>query len=181
MQAQSDPARDYKNYPIIVTLQFHAFALPFKDFKSNFKNVGIGLGTEISHNGQDNWVQQFNILWYKNKSLGNGIHVNTQTVWRPTIAGEVYSEVKLGIGCLYSFRPNMGYQQVEGKWLAMGHKGKMMLAIPVGVGIGYHNYSASTQVSPFTGYQFMLVNSYSKSIPLVPETLVQFGTRIHTK
>jgi len=179
--AQSDPATDYKNFPIIVTLQFHAFAVPFRDFASNFKNVGIGLGTEVSLNGDDNWVQQFNLIWYRNKALGNGLHVNTQTTWRPTIGKEGYSEIRLGVGYLYSFRPQTAFRQINGEWVSQAHQGKMMLTIPVGIAFGYHNYTSGTQVSPFLGYQLMLVNQYSKSIPLVPETLVQAGTRIHTK
>ena len=58
-------------------------------------------------------------------------------------------------------------------------KGKGLFAIPAGVSLGYNDYSEKTYVSPFTSYQFILLKGYNKSIPLVPETLVQFGSRIH--
>lgn len=176
-----DGKQDYKNFPIVVSLQFHAFSLPFRDFKSNFKNLGIGIGTEVSLNGKDNWAQQLNIVWYRNSALGNGLLMSTQTAWRPTIESEIYSEVRIGAGYLYSFRPTQSYRQIDGEWISVGRKGKMMLTIPVGVSLGYHNYSSGTQVSPFIGYQFMIVNGYNKSIPIVPETLVQAGTRVHLK
>lgn len=181
VQAQSDPAKVYHNFPIIVSVQFHSFSLPFRNLGSNFRNVGIGLGTEVSLNGKDNWAQQFGVVWYANKNLGNGILIHTQSVWRPIIADQVYSEVKMGLGYLYSYRPSESYQQMNGEWVSVHKKGKMMFTLPVGLSLGYHNYSTSTQVSPFVSYQFLLVNGYNKSIPLVPETLLQVGSRVHVK
>lgn len=178
---QSEGDKGYKNFPLVVTIQFHAFSLPFRDIKSNFKNIGIGLGTEVSLNGQANLAQQVNVVWYHNKVMGNGLFFYTQSAWRPTIKSEIFAEVKVGAGYLYSFRPSNSYKQINGDWVSVGRKGKMMFTIPVGISIGDHNYSSGTQVSPFVGYQFMLVNGYNKSIPLVPETLVQVGSRVHFK
>lgn len=179
--SQADPAKVYQNFPLIVTLQFHSFALPFKELKSNFKNVGIGIGTEVSLNGKDNWAQQFSVVWYRNKALGNGFLFYTQSAWRPTIVDQLYSEVKIGAGYLYSFHPANSFKQVDGEWISVGRNGKMMFTVPVGISLGYHNYSNSTQVSPFVSYQFMLVRGYNQSIPIVPETLLQVGSRIHLK
>ena len=176
-KAQSESSNEYKNFPLIITLQFHAFAVPFRDFRSNFKNVGIGLGTEVSFNGKDKGVQQFNLVWYRNKNIGNGLLFYTQSAWRPTIVDEFYSELKLGAGLLYSYRPVNSWKQMNGEWVSVGNKGKMMFTVPVGVSLGYHNYS--NQVSPFISYQFLAVKGYNQSIPVVPETLVQVGSRIH--
>ncbi|MGE0588389.1 MAG: hypothetical protein AB7O48_07415 [Cyclobacteriaceae bacterium] len=176
-----DSSRDYQNFPLVVTLQFHAFALPFHDFASNFKNVGIGLGTEVSLNEKDNWAQQFNVIWFRNKNLGNGLLLYTQSAWRPTIASEVYTELKIGAGYLYSFHPVTSFEQTNGEWNEVKHSGKWMFTIPIGVSLGYHNYSSGTQVSPFITYQFLPVKNYNASIPIVPETLFQIGSRIHSK
>ena len=177
--AQSGDAKAYRNFPIIVSLQFHSLSMPFKDFKSNFSNMGIGLGTELSFNGRQNWVQQVNAVWYRNKTIGNGLFLYTQTAWRPKVVDHFYTEIKLGAGYLMSFRPVEAFQYQEGLWRPAGHKAKGLLALPIGISLGYDQYKPDTYFSPFVSYQFMLVNGYNQSIPLVPETLFQIGSRIH--
>jgi len=181
LPAQEDAAKAYRNFPIVLTVQFHSLSLPFRDVKTNFSNVGIGLGTEVSHNGKHNWAQQFSLVWYRNKAVGNGLLFYTQSAWRPTLAADVYAEVKAGVGYLYSFRPVESYRQVAGSWVPAGHKGKGMFAVPVGISLGHNDYSPGTYFSPFASYQFLLAKGYNKSIPLVPETLIQLGSRIHFK
>lgn len=176
---QHNPPKAYRNFPLIVTIQFHSLSLPFRDLTSNFSNIGIGLGTEVSHNGKQNWVQQFNVAWYRNKTVGNGLLLSTQTVWRPTISGSFYTEIKAGLGYHYSFRPVKSFKPVNGTWVAVGHKGKGFLAIPVGVSAGYNKYTAGTYYSPFISYQVLVLKGYNKSVPIVPETLLQAGARIH--
>ncbi|HET9825601.1 MAG TPA: hypothetical protein VFP87_09705 [Chitinophagaceae bacterium] len=171
--------RSYRNFPIVVSMQFHSLSLPFRHLRSNFSNVGLGLGTEVSHNGAENWVQQFNVIWYRNKNIGNGLLLNTQTVWRPTIAGDMYSEIKAGVGYNYCFRPVESFRPGKAGWLPAGRKGKGMLTILGGVSAGLDKYSSATYVSPFASYEFLLLKGYSKSIPIVPETLFQVGSRIH--
>ncbi|MCU0356874.1 MAG: hypothetical protein MUE95_04790 [Cyclobacteriaceae bacterium] len=177
--AQNETPRTYTNFPIIITVQFHALSLPFRNLKSNFKNVGIGIGTEVSHNGQQNWVTQMGVLWYRNRNVGNGFMPHLQTVWRPTLADDVYTEIKAGLGYLISSRPSPSWRQVNGVWQPAGHKGKGMFTVPLGVSLGANTWAGKTQLSPFVTYQFMLVTGYSASIPLVPETLIQTGARVH--
>jgi hypothetical protein len=177
--AQDKIDRPYRNFPVILSIQFHSLSLPFRNFSSNFSNVGIGLGTEVSFNGQQNWVQQFNFVWYRNKNIGNGLLLNTQTIWRPTIVDNFYSEVKAGVGYNYSFRPVESFKPTPERWLPVGNKGKGMLALMTGVSAGYNNYSSATYASPFVSYQFMVLKNYNKSIPIVPETFIQVGSRIH--
>ena len=175
----SQKSETYRNFPVIVSVQFHSLSLPFRDLKSNFSNVGIGVGTEMSHSGEQNWVQQFLAAWYRNKSVGNGLLFSTQTAWRPTITGDFYTELKAGIGYYYAFRPVESYKPENGNWVLVGHKGKGMLVFPVGIGAGYSFYQTSTSFSPFVNYQLLILKGYNKSIPLVPETVIQAGTRIH--
>lgn len=177
--AQVKNEKDYRNFPLIFTIQFHSLSLPFKDLKSNFSNVGFGVGTEVSLNSYQNWVQQFSIGWIQNKSTGNGWLLSTQTVWRPTIVDEFFAELKAGIGYKYNFRPVESYRQENGQWVSAGQKGKGMFTVPVGVSAGYNGYSSGTYFSPFVSYQFLVLKGYSKSIPIVPETLLQVGSRIH--
>lgn len=180
VQAQSDPTH-YSDFPIILSVQFHAFTLPFRDVKANFSNVGFGVGTEVSLGGSNYWVQQINAIWYHNKALGNGLMLYTQTTWRPGIGSEGFGEVKAGLGYLHSFRPVASLKQVNGNWVSAGHKGKGMLTLPVGISIGYNSVSNNGMVSPFLTYQFMPVLGYNQSIPVVPETLIQPGVRIHQR
>ena len=179
LHAQSDGQSGYRNFPIIVMVQFHNLSMPFKDLKSNFSNIGFGLGTELSYNGKSNWVQQISATWHHNKTVGNGILIYSQAAWRPTISNGVYNEVKAGAGYLYSFRPVTSYQQSNGSWESVGHKGKSMFTLPIGISLGYQSYSEKTYISPFISYQFLLISGYNQSIPLVPETLIQVGSRIH--
>jgi hypothetical protein len=124
-------------------------------------------------------VQQFNFVWYRNKNIGNGILLNTQTVWRPTIVDNFYGELKAGVGYNYSFRPVESFRPTQNGWMSVGQKGKGMLALMTGISAGYNNYSAATYVSPFVSYEFLVLKDYNKSIPIVPETLLQVGSRIH--
>jgi hypothetical protein len=177
--AQTDSQKTYRNFPIIVMVQFHNLSMPFKDMKSNFSNIGFGLGTELSYNGKSNFVQQFNATWHNNKTVGNGILLYSQAVWRPTIASGMYTELKAGAGYMYAFRPVVSYKQSNGVWEPVGNKGKSMFTLPAGISIGYQSFSNKTYISPFISYQFLLISGYNESIPLVPETLIQVGSRIH--
>lgn len=177
--AQTDSGKIYRNFPIIATIQFHSLALPFRDLKTNFSNVGFGLGTEVSLNGKHNWTQQVNMVWYRNQAAGNGLLFYTQTAWRPTIISPVYTEVKAGVGYLVAFRPVESYKQENGKWVSVDHKGKGLFTVPIGISIGYNKFSPNTYFSPFATYQLLLISGYNKSIPIVPQTLLQVGSRIH--
>ena len=44
--AQHSASPEYRNFPIVLTVQFNNLAMPFKDLKSNFSNVGFGIGTQ---------------------------------------------------------------------------------------------------------------------------------------
>jgi hypothetical protein len=179
LQAQKDVQNGYRNFPIIVMVQFHNLSMPFKDMKSNFANIGFGIGTEFSYNGKSNWVQQFSATWHHNKTVGNGIMLYSQAAWRPNIGSGVYTELKAGAGYMYAFRPVESYKQSNGVWSPVDHKGKGMFTLPIGISVGYQSYSNKAYVSPFVSYQFMLISGYNQSIPLVPETLIQVGSRIH--
>jgi hypothetical protein len=123
-------------------------------------------------------LQQFQIAWYRNKAVGNGLLFYSQAAWRPT-SSEVCGEIKLGAGYHYAFRPTTSFRQTQTGWQSVGRKGKGMLSIPLGVSIGYNRSSFNTYVSPFIGYQCLAMIGYNKSIPLLPETLLQVGSRIH--
>ena len=179
---QEKSGKDFRNFPIVITLQFHSLAMPFKDIGSHFKNIGFGIGTEVSHNGSNDWVQQFGIIRYRNKALGNGWLFSTTTAWRPWLGEPVYGEVRIGIGYLLASKPSANWIQKDGKWISAGKKGKGMLAIPAGIGLGFHDLQDDkTYVSPFMGYQVNFLKGYSKDLPLVPETLLQTGAGIHPK
>ena len=179
IKAQDKPPKTYRNFPLVVTMQFHSLSFPFKNLKSNFSNAGLGLGTEIALGSEHNWAQQFNMIWYRNKYAGDGLGIYTQSSWRPTIAMNIYTETKIGFGAVYSFRPVESFKQRDGEWVSVGHQGKWMPIIPVGISLGYNKSSTKTYVAPFISYQLMLMGSYNKNAPVMPNTLIQVGTRIH--
>jgi hypothetical protein len=180
LHAQSESVSADYNFPFIVTLQFHGFTVPFKNLNSNIRNVGIGIGTEVSLNDTHTWIQQVHAIWYRNKSIGNGLLFYSQNVWRPSYE-ETFAEVKLGAGYLYSFRPTPSFKSVNGQWTSVGKKGKGMLAVPLGVSIGSYSAVATTSLAPFVSYQFMVIKGYNTSIPIVPQTLLQAGALISDK
>jgi hypothetical protein len=177
--AQTDSPTTYSRFPLVVSIQFHAFSVPLHDLTHNFRNVGIGLGTEINYNRKANLVQQLSMVWYRNQAMGNGLLFYTQGAWRPEIQSDFFTELKAGVGYLLSFRPVDSYEQKNGNWISAGRKGKGMLTLPLGVSVGYNTQIGSTPISPFVSYQFLVVSGYNTSIPIVPETLVQIGSRIH--
>lgn len=177
-QDTNDTGTDYRNFPIILSVQFQNFALPFHDLKSNFTHVGIALGTEVSLNGKQNWAQQFQAGFYLNKDAGNGFFTHTQTVYRPTVFQHFYPELKAGIGWQRVFHPVDAYEFVDGKYVSTAG-GKSQVIVPLGISIGYNNYSTKTYLSPFISYQVIPALFYNESIPLSFYSLFQVGTRIH--
>ncbi len=179
--AQSEATEpDYRNFPIIVSLQFHNFALPFHDLGSNFRHVGIALGTEVSLNGKQNWAQQFQVGYYLNKEMGNGFFTYTQTVFRPTVFSNFYPEIKAGIGWQRTFHPVDAYTYQDGNYSKVPG-GKSQLIVPLGVSVGYNKYSEQTYLSPFVSFQVVPSLFYNDGIPLSFYSLFQVGTRIHLK
>jgi hypothetical protein len=113
--------------------------------------------------------------------MGYGLVISTQSGWRPSLSDPLYSDVILGVGYFYSFRPENSYQQINGIWKNVGKKGKGIFAIPAGITIGLHDYKKENYVAPFLGYQFMLTTNYAKSLPVTPWSFIQVGTSVHTK
>ncbi|MEP6952224.1 MAG: hypothetical protein ABI863_23235 [Ginsengibacter sp.] len=179
INAQSKTGKTYRNFPIVFSVQFHSLSYPLKDLRSNFKNVGFGVGTEIALGSSHDWAQQFQVSWYNNKQAGNGILLYTQSAWRPTIVSHIYTELKAGFGYTYSFRPMESWQEKEGIWSAVGHKEKWLFTVPVGVSLGYNKFSEHTYVVPFVTYQVLLNAHYNNDIPVITNSLFQVGARIH--
>lgn len=171
--------KPYSDFPITISVNFHAFTLPFRDLKTNFRNIGIGIGTEVSLNSSATWVQQVGVVWYHNQALGNGLLFTTQNVWRPTFGSNGYGEVKWGVGYLQSFLPTKGFRMTNGTWQETNRKGKGMFCVPLGIGAGYDIRQSQSIISPFINYQFIAVTGYNTSIPVVPNTIIQIGSRIH--
>jgi hypothetical protein len=182
LKAQDSGSKDFRNFPLTITLQFQSFSLPFKNLGANFKNMGIGLGTEVSHSGDShNWIQEFSVFWIRNKHMGNGVYLMTQTAWRPYLGDPLFAELKAGIGYKLAFRPSESFIQRDGEWVSVGKKGKGMPAIPLGIGLGIHQYSEGIYTSPYVNYQAIFIKGFNQDIPIVPETIFQLGTRTHLK
>lgn len=179
LQGQDNSPPGYRNFPIIFTLNFHAFSMPFKQLNENLKHIGFGIGTEFSYSGKADWVQEIQLVWYRNRAVGNGLFLSTQMAWRPDLTVNIRPGVRAGIGYWYSFRPSTSYVQKDGAWTPADKKGKGMLAVPVGISLAYHRLRKQSSISPFAAYQLILLTGYSTSIPIVPETLIQVGGRYY--
>ena len=168
-----------QNFPLGITLEFHSFNVPFKEMLANFSNIGIGIGTELYFNNNPEWGQRFSLIWIRNKEVGNGLLLYSQAFWRPTITGDAFGELKGGLGYMLGRRPVESFQKVNGEWKSVGKRGKGMLTIPLGLGLGVHSFTDDRQFTHQLGYQFLVLNNYNASVPIVPETLIQVGTSTH--
>lgn len=177
--AQNSPGKSYRNFPLIMSVQFHSLSYPLKDIRTNFNNIGLGIGTELALGNKHNWAQQFHFTWYRNREAGNGIILYTQSAWRPGIAGNIYTELKAGVGFTHNYRPVEAYSQQNGQWTSAGKNGRWLLTVPAGVSIGYHKYSPGTYAAPYVSYQLLFSTPYADGIPVVPFSLLQLGTSIH--
>lgn len=170
----------YQQLPIILTIEFQSFSMPFQDFGAHFKNIGIGIGTEVSlKNGTQNWAQSLTLVWNRNRIMGNGLGLYTQTIGRLFADSGAFGEMKIGVGYKYMFRPTTSYKRTNGQWAAVGTKGKSMLMIPINFGGGYIEYGQEFSSATFINYQFSLLSGYNVSLPVAPFTSYQGGVRIH--
>lgn len=168
----------YRNFPIIVGLQFQNLAMPFHDLKSNFTHPGLSVGTELGLNKKKNLLVQLQTAYYRNKEAGNGFFICTQFIYRPVVFKHLYSEIKAGIGWQRIYHPVQAYEFKNGNWVSVGG-GKSQLIVPLGISIGYNTVALRTFISPFISYQVIPALFYDETIPLNFYSLFQFGTRIH--
>lgn len=180
MQAQDSggPMGRYRNFPLTVGIQFQNFALPLRDLKSNFTHVGFFVGTEFKLDNKANWVQQFQVGFYLNREIGNGIFVFTQSAFRPELTDDFYPELKLGIGWQRVFHPGPAYAFREGAWQTV-RDGKSQLIVPLGISAGYDPRKTDTYAAPFVSYQLVPALFYNDVLPLNFYSLFQAGSRIH--
>jgi hypothetical protein len=169
-----EPGKKY-DFPLTVTIHFPALGMPFRNLDLNFRNIGVGLGTEVTLNNDGTLVQQVHVAWLRNRQAGNGLLAYTQLAWRPEIGDNGFAEVKAGAGYLHAFTASSAFKPTGGAWSSAGHQGKGMLTLPLGVAFGYHAYDEEIRYTPTVGYQFMVVTHYNKTIALMPQTLVQTG------
>ena len=179
VNGQSKNERTYRNFPLVLSVQFHRDSYPLKDVRTNFKNLGFGIGSEISLGSGHSWAQQFTLSTYRDKEAGNGVLLYTQSAWRPTIVGHVYTELKAGFGLNYVYAPEEPYRVINGKSYYVGDKARWLFTAPVGISIGYNKFSRQTYVAPFASYQVLLTPDYVKGITIMSHSLFQVGARIH--
>lgn len=170
--------RPIRNWPLMVSLQFHSVSMPFRDLKSTFSNVGISLGTEVNYNRRGNLVQQFQIGFFRNANAGDGLFATTQAAYRPHF-GPVFTEIKAGLGYNLAFHPNTTLVFKNGEWQPGNQSGKGLLMVPLGISVGYQATRARPTFEPFVSYQFVVLQGYNPDVPLLPNQLIQIGSRIH--
>lgn len=152
--------------------------MPFRDLKSTFSNVGISFGTEVNYNRRGNLLQQVQLGFFRNGNAGNGLFINTQAAYRPHF-GPVFTEVKAGLGYQLAFHPATTLLFKNGEWQSSDQTGKGMVMVPVGVSVGYQATRAKPLFEPFVSYQFFVLQGYNPAVPLLPNQLIQVGSRIH--
>lgn len=172
------PAQTKIHLPIIVAAQFQNFSLPLHDLGSHFSHPGILLGSEITLNKKKNLSQQLHLTIYRNKEMGNGIMLCTQTAFRPKIYKNFYGEIKGGAGWMRSWHPVQAWRFEEGEWVETGG-GKSQLVIPIGISAEYRIQTRSLVLVPSIGYQILPTLFYNDVLPLSFYSTIQAGARIY--
>jgi hypothetical protein len=180
IRAQEAPVvpAGYRNWPVVVGLQFHSLSMPLSDWKTSFSNLGLSLGTEFRYNRRATLLQSVQVGYYRNKYAGDGLFVAPQLVYRPQF-GPLFAELKAGAGALYTMQPSQSLELQDGQWQTHDHGGKPTLMLPVGVSIGYNGRQAAPAFAPFVSYQVFVMHGYNPGVPVVPNRLLQIGFRSH--
>ncbi len=177
MAQEQEAEPTYRKYPIVAGLQFQNFAMPFRDMGSNFSHPGLYVGSEISYNTKETFIQQATLGAYFNREIGDGIYLSTQVGYRPKIYGNFYGELKVGLSYLRVFHPTQAYEYNNGEWTeTVG--GKSQVGIPIDFGFGYSIDSPMGEFSPFISYQITPALFYNETLPVNIYTNLLIGVRI---
>lgn len=170
----------YENFPLMLSVKFQNLALPFQDLKTNFKNIGVGLATEVSWGGSKSLVQQFNVMWVFNNASGNTLTFYSQAVYRPSLTGALHGGVKGGISYTFMFKPNPSLA-FNGKEWVKGPSAKGMFGIPAGVHLSWQEPNRSAYSAPYVSYDLFLHSGFNRDVPVLPHTVLEIGNAIHFK
>lgn len=157
-------------------VQFHSLGLPFKQVGENFKNLGLSVGTRFRWGNNGAWVQDLQLNWLANRKVGNSWNLYTQAAWQPKIFGALRFGPQLGLGYSWLEHPITSFEQENGNWVARGRSGKGVLSIPLGLSLRMANSSSAIQ--PFVSYQMLIYSGYNRSMPILPNTMLQIGSQI---
>lgn len=178
-KAQSESLVRPKNskFPLITSVEFQNFALPFYDMKSYFTHPGISIGTEKKLNRKSTIIQQVNGACVVNKEMGSSLYAYTQTAFRFRIYRPLYGEFKLGAGWQQDFHSTDAYEYTNGDWVKI-NGGKSLLIIPLGVSFSYERNKNEKYV-PFISSQILPSLFYDDVLPISFYNLFQAGIRMH--
>ena len=179
-QSGINDGREYENFPLMLSIKFQNLALPFQDVKSNFKNIGIGIATEVSWGGSKNLVQQFNLMWVFNRGSGNILSFYSQAVYRPSLSGSLHGGIKGGVSYTFMFKPNPSYIFNGKEWIK-GPAARGMFGIPAGIHLSWQEPKTSTYSAPYMAYDPFLHTGYNRDVPVIPHTVLEIGNAIHFK
>ncbi len=174
---ENEPKREYRKLSILGGIQCQNFALPFHDMESNFKHLGLFVGSEISYNQKGTLVQQATLGGYLNREIGNGFYVSTQFVYRQRILKNLHSELKAGLNYLRVFHPTQAYEYDNGTWKEV-IGGKSQLGFPLDIGFTYSFNTSFAELSPYISYQILPEFFYNKTLPLNIYTSYMIGLRV---
>jgi hypothetical protein len=176
--AQDGPKKSSNNLPLIVSISFHAVSTPFKKIQNNFKNVGIRIGTEFQLNGKGNLLQSLQLGYYRNRFTGNGLYVNSEFIYRPSITGNTQLDFRVGPGIMRTFNAMPGLKQGnDGRWFSE-RSSKTLLQLSGSAGIDYdYTRAGSLKISPTIQYEVGALLGYAPDFPVLPFSFIHMGSK----
>jgi hypothetical protein len=180
VRAQDPGPGPFENLPLVISLNFNAISTPFHKLQNNFRNIGIRIGTEIALNRKQNLLQSLNFCYYRNRQNGDGIFINSEFTFRPEIFKGANIEFKIGPGVAQLFFPSPTLvPDGSGGWKKQGMSSKTTFQVHTGFGVGYSGFKlGTTEVSPFLNYEIVGLAGYNRTIPVLPTSFIQTGTRL---
>jgi hypothetical protein len=176
--AQDGPKKYSNNLPLIVSISFYAVSTPFKRIQNNFKNVGIRIGTEFQLNGKGNLLQSLQLGYYRNRFTGNGLYLNSEFIYRPSIRDNTQLDFRVGPGIMRTFNAMPGLKQgKDGQWFSE-RSSKTLLQLSGSAGIG-HDYTpaGALQISPTIQYEVGALLGYAPDFPVLPFSFIHMGSK----
>ncbi|MBD0257030.1 MAG: hypothetical protein ICV83_15035 [Cytophagales bacterium] len=162
-------------------LTFQAYGLPFQNLREGFRNVGGSVGVDYAYNAARTLHQTVALGYQGHTEHEQGFYLHTQLAYRPLLLHRIEPGIAIGVGRLLSVaNPKNPYYQVgDGGWQRSGKQTQGHWLVPLTASLGYRVQAAGgTVLTPFVAYEVSPVIGYNSAFPVLPYSLVTFGTRI---
>lgn len=147
----------------------------YKPFGSNFDPaVTLGGGIEYKHKGSITLFQTAELTGYRTFIAGQGFHLTSSIGYRYGHSSGLFGEAMLGLGTSLFFSSRQSYT-LDGDEYEPAYPLHIVAALPLDLRIGY----GFGKISFYIKYRYMVIAPYTKSLPVIPNSLLGLGVRFN--